>query len=324
MFFKILSSYIKDRLRILALHVIFTAIFLIVFLMFKLSIDAFITAFALTLLVEIFFASADFMHYMSIYKAVNEAKSNENLRPSIQLQASSELEELTQSLIAMQALKIKELENINKDISNKHKEHFARWSHQIKTPIFALNLLLDKENSSNKYLMKSKLIEIENYTNTALSFVRLESDTNDISIERFSVNSILRDVVRKFKLFFIEKNLYLDISDDDIVVLSDKKWLGFIVEQVLLNSIKYTEKGGINIRINENEKEIIISDTGIGILAEDIDRIFEEGYTGYNGREHKKSSGIGLSLVKKACDMLMIDVSATSKIGEGTSIRLKF
>ena len=155
----------------------------------------------------------------------------------------------------------------------------------------------------------------------ALSYVRLESEQTDYVIKQYSLDSIVKQSVRKYAPLFISKKIRLDIEDTDLIVNTDEKWLGFVIEQILSNSLKYTSSGSISISY-ETPKTLIISDTGIGIAPEDIPRIGEKGFTGYNGRTFRKSTGLGLYLCKEILTRLSHSMAISSEVGKGTTVKI--
>jgi len=152
-----------------------------------------------------------------------------------------------------------------------------------------------------------------------LTFLRLNSESTDYVIREYDLDSIIRQVVKKFAGEFISRKLKLVYEPLNVKVITDEKWLSFVIEQVLSNALKYTPAGSISITLNQ-DKSLLISDTGIGIAPEDIPRIFENGFTGYNGRTDKKASGIGLYLCKRICTKLGHTIKAESVADEGTVI----
>lgn len=202
------------------------------------------------------------------------------------------------------------------------KEYYTMWVHQIKTPIAAMRLLLQSEGEVGKEALSAELFEIEQYVEMVLSYARLESDSSDYLIDYYELDNIIRQVIRKYARLFIRKKISLNFHESEISILTDEKWLVFAVEQILSNALKYTSKGNIDIRVEKETKTLIIEDTGIGIAEEDLPRIFEQGYTGYNGRENKKSTGIGLYLVKTILDKLSHTIEIQSKPGKGTAVRI--
>lgn len=205
------------------------------------------------------------------------------------------------------------------------RNYYLMWTHQIKTPISALKLLLEKnDGSKDRFLMREELFKIEQYAEMVLTFQRLDSMASDMVLQEYELVPLLRQAVRKYSVLFINKGLSAEVPDADVKILTDEKWFSFCLEQLLSNSIKYTERGGISFAIEEGESKVCltVADTGIGIRAEDLPRIFERGFTGYNGRMDKKSTGIGLYLCKQVLERLGIGVEVQSKVGAGTKILL--
>lgn len=205
------------------------------------------------------------------------------------------------------------------------RDYFLMWTHQIKTPISGLKLLLEK-NSDDKdgFLMREELFKIEQYADMVLTFQRLDSMASDLVLQEYELVPLLKQAVRKYSVLFINKGLGVEVPTGNAKILTDRKWFSFCLEQLLSNSIKYTETGGIRFDIEEDGNRVclVLSDTGLGIRAEDLPRIFEKGFTGYNGRLDKKSSGIGLYLCKQVFDRLGIMVTVESEVGVGTRMKL--
>jgi signal transduction histidine kinase len=206
---------------------------------------------------------------------------------------------------------------------NEQMEYYTMWVHQIKTPISAMRLALQSGDLSQKNaLIDHELFKIEQYVEMALQYIKMKTLASDLVIGEYSLKEMVNQSVKKYAYSFIYKKLSIEIEDIERNVLTDSKWFTFILEQILSNGIKYTYQGGIRIYTKENS--LIIEDTGIGIRKEDMDRIFEKGYTGYNGRLDKKASGIGLYLVKKVADYLALDVKIDSQVGNGTKVMITF
>ena len=199
-------------------------------------------------------------------------------------------------------------------------DYYTMWVHQIKTPIASMHLILQKEDSENSRRLRAELFRVEQYVRMVLCFLRLDSGFTDYVIKEYKVDNIVRSAVRSLAPQFIMKRLALEYEQTDVVALTDEKWLGFVVEQVLSNAVKYTSAGSISIKCDEDR--LVISDTGIGIAAEDLPRIFDKGYTGFNGRADRKASGIGLYLCRRICDKLGHSIRAESVAGQGTTITI--
>lgn len=200
-------------------------------------------------------------------------------------------------------------------------DYYTVWAHQIKTPLAAMNLILQGAEGIDGE-MKSELLKTEQYVDMVLAYLRADSDHTDFLIRSVSLSDIVLQAVRRFSPIFIRGKISANVNVGDVSVLSDEKWLSFAVEQILTNALKYTPAGGSITVTVERGDTLVISDTGIGISPEDLPRIFEKGFTGYNGRSDKKATGIGLYLVKRVMTMLGHTVSVSSKVGEGTVVKL--
>ena len=197
-------------------------------------------------------------------------------------------------------------------------DYYTLWAHQIKTPIAAMRLLLQEEPRPE---LEGELLKIEQYVEMVLGYLRLGSDTTDYVLRDCGLDALVRQAVRKYARLFILKKISLDFQETGKTVLTDEKWLAFVVEQLLSNAIKYTPEGGC-VRVYGDGETLVIADSGIGIRPEDLPRVFEKGFTGFNGREDKKSTGIGLYLCRQVMDRLNHGISIASRPGQGTLVRL--
>lgn len=217
------------------------------------------------------------------------------------------------------------------------RDYFLMWAHQIKTPIAAMKLLLEEAGDCrNNFRMREELFKIEQYAEMVLTIQRLENIAADLVLQEYALAPLLRQAVRKYSVLFINKGLQVEVPEEECRVLTDEKWFAFCLEQILSNAIKYTEKGKVTLGITwqnvprepseeggqENCVILYIEDTGMGIRTEDLPRIFDKGFTGYNGRVDKRATGIGLYLCKRICRQLGITISVGSRFGEGTRVEL--
>ena len=200
-------------------------------------------------------------------------------------------------------------------------EYYTVWAHQIKTPIAAIRLALQNEDTPLSRRLTGEVGRVEQYVQMALTYLRLGSDSSDYGIRSCALDDIVRPAVRRFAGEFIQRKIQLNYQMLNYTVITDEKWLGFVVEQVLSNALKYTPQGSVSIYM-EPEGVLCIRDTGIGIAPEDLPRVFEKGYTGYNGRSHRKASGLGLYLCREILTRLGHSVSAESQVDHGTTIRI--
>lgn len=200
-------------------------------------------------------------------------------------------------------------------------DYYTTWVHQIKTPIASMRLRLQAEDSRTARALTEDLFRIEQYVEMVLTYLRLGSESTDYVFREIELDGVIKGCLRKFASQFIGRSLSLSYEGTEQTVVTDEKWLAFVLEQLLSNALKYTAEGGITIEVSEKQV-LSIRDTGFGITPEDLPRIFEKGYTGFRGREDKHASGIGLFLCKKICDNLGVKIWAESKLGEGTTMYL--
>ena len=234
-----------------------------------------------------------------------------------------QLEEDYQQIIAKLRDEAKQTASHAAEEYNNMIDYYTVWAHQIKTPIAAMRLSLQSEDTETARKLTADLNRIEEYVEMVLTFLRLDSDSTDYLIREYDLDDIIRTAARKYAREFILKKLTLDYKPVKYTILTDEKWLTFVIEQIISNAVKYTSEGGVSIRMDE-PGVLRIEDSGIGISAEDLPRIFENGYTGFNGREDRRASGIGLYLCKRITDNLGHTISAESQLGRGTTIILDF
>lgn len=200
-------------------------------------------------------------------------------------------------------------------------DYYTLWTHQIKTPIAAMQLMLDS-GEPDIALLKAELFKIERYTEMALGYIRLESMSDDMVLNDCDIHSVAASALRSYFPLFSTKKLSLDFEEFTLHAVTDEKWMSFVIGQLLSNSIKYTRKGGISIYAKG--KVLYISDTGSGIAQDDLPRIFERGFTGYNGRMDKKATGLGLYLCRKITAKLGHTLAVSSEKGKGTVVSVDF
>ena len=191
------------------------------------------------------------------------------------------------------------------------------WSHQMKVPLSALSLMAQTDQLDRQEV-RQQLLRLENYLDTLLTYLKFSQHKDDFRFEALSARSLVVDLVKKYRVSCLAKELSVEVSGD-WQLKSDKKWLSFAISQILDNAIKYSKRGG-HIQVQLDEDGIQIADTGMGILPEDLPRLFEEGFTGYNGHEHKKATGLGLYMTKQVLDKLDLAIRVHSQVEEGTQV----
>ena len=231
-------------------------------------------------------------------------------------------------VLLFEKLALLEMDKKNRAIEEREKlndlmDYYTLWAHQIKTPIAASSLLVGEiEDKKVKNQLEQELFKIESYVNIVLQYLRLESFHEDLVLKKENVEDLVKEIVKKYAIFFIQKGLSLNLHDLDRTIITDKKWFVVILEQVLSNSLKYTSQGGIEIYFQEDT--LYIKDSGLGIQDADLLRVFERGISGYNGRLTQQSSGLGLYLSKKIADELGHQICIASQVGQGTTVMISF
>lgn len=320
-FFSVIRGYIKQNIKVIFLFIVFALVFGIVFSLYDLEIEAIYYSVMLCSFIGLIYICINFINYykkhIQLYKLQNEISiSLENL-PSPKTLMEEDYTNLILTLNKEYKTYISKSDIAKSDMI----DYYTMWVHQIKTPISAMKLLIQTSESEISSDLSSELFKIEQYVEMVLSYIRLGSNENDFVIKEYDLDNIVRQAIRKYAPLFIRKKINLDFQPTTYKVLTDEKWLVFVIEQLLSNAIKYTNKGKISIYPLENKK-LVIEDTGIGISKEDIPRIFDKGFTGYNGRTDKKATGLGLYLCKNILDKLSHKISIESEVGVKTKVIL--
>lgn len=341
---KLFSKWFKDQVKYIALCLIFAIVFIITTLQYRINIEPVLYSLLICIFLGCCCLIYSFFHYKKQYNALYETYLNMDTALSSLPEPSNYMEELYGELLRELFDNRGVLFSKMKKQEQESKDYYTVWIHQIKTPIAALHLLLQTDESKkNTILMKQELFKVEQYAEMALYYLRLQHMSFDMLLKECNLYEIVKQSVKKYSVDFIGKKLALNFQEFEGVVVSDEKWLGFVIEQILSNCIKYTAKGGISIEyidsnhntnrddklkyaygVTSSDSVLCISDTGIGIKKEDLPRIFEKGFTGYNGRMDKKSTGIGLYLCKQVINKLGFDISVASEVGKGTMFQIHF
>ena len=223
------------------------------------------------------------------------------------------------------------LENVNKYkyMTEDYKEYIELWIHEIKIPIATSKMVIENNKNAITKSIDEELDKVENYIEQALFYARSNTVEKDYYIRKVVLKEIINESIKKNKSSLIQEKISIDIHDLEIEVNTDNKWIVFILNQIIQNSIKYRKKENsvIEIYANQGKENVIlyIKDNGIGIKQGEITRVFEKGFTGTNGRlSNKKSTGIGLYLCKKLCNKLGIGIELNSVQNEGTEVKLVF
>lgn len=313
-----LLSYLKRQYKLLLLLAGVAIVFAAVFSLYDLPVEAVAYAAVLCLCLGLPLFAVAYVSFVRRHKELQRLQSAVEEMVLPLPPPKGLLEEDYQALLQTVCNRRAQLESAYRNQVQDMTDYYTLWAHQIKTPIAAMRLLLQEQARPE---LDVELVKIEQYVEMVLSYLRLDSETTDYVLRDVSLDDILRQAVRKFAKLFILKKITLDLQETGRTVLTDEKWLLFVVEQLLSNALKYTPEGG-SIRIYSDGETLVVSDTGIGIREEDLPRVFEKGFTGFNGREDRKSTGIGLYLSRRILQKLGHGISITSRPGKGTRVRL--
>lgn len=322
-----LSEYIKDKIN----YILAFAIYIIIISTYLKAISlTYSTIFIVIFITLTFFILAFLISYYKTNKYLKNIEKTMDKLPEKYLiteiwQKPRGAEKLAYYKILKRANKSM-LENVT-DIKEKqkdYKEYIESWVHEIKIPITSAKLLC----ANNKTVITNKIDEdieeVNNYVEQALFYARMDQVSNDFMIREISLNEVIKNVLARNKKIMIQNNMKVELKDVNIKCYTDEKWLEFILNQIITNSIKYINDNNSVVKITgiQNKENIIlkIKDNGIGIKKSEIDRIFDKGFTGTNGRNQTKSTGIGLYLCKRLCEGIGMEINANSKENEYTEI----
>lgn len=318
---KLFGLYLKQRWGVFCAFILFFITFFITFYLYHLPVKAVIYPFMLCTIVGMVMIIVDFIRvskkHISLSKLKGVSAPLISELPKSPLIECRDYQDIIRSLKEQQ----RDLQTEMTKGYNETVEYYTVWAHQIKTPIAAMKLNLQNEDTPLSRRLSSDLFRIEQYVEMALTFLRLSSPSTDYVLKEYDLDSVIKQAVRKFSGEFINRKISLDYKPISTSVITDEKWLSFCLGQIISNALKYTREGSVKIYL-ETPKTLCIEDTGIGIAPEDLPRVFEKGYTGYNGRTDKSASGIGLYLCRSILERLGHKITASSVVGQGTVISI--
>jgi signal transduction histidine kinase len=318
-----LFSYFKLRLGGIILLALFSAVFALVFSLYNLPVEPVGYAVVLCGNLGVIFLAVDFFRLYKKHKLLVNLKNCITLDIDKLPEPKNIIDEDYQELLT--AINKKNLKAVYDAEVNRSNlvDYYTLWAHQIKTPIAAMRLILQSEESEQNSELSMELFKIEQYVELVLQYLRVESMSSDLLLKKYSLDDIVKQAVRKYARMFIRKKIKLNFEKLGCEVLTDEKWFVFVIEQLLSNALKYTKEGTIAIYMDSStEKTLVIEDTGMGIKEEDLTRIFERGFTGYNGRWDKKSTGLGLYLCRQILSKLSHSITIESEVDKGTKVRI--
>lgn len=320
---KLFIRYLRQKLPTILLVLIFFVIFSVSFLLYRLPIEAVLYPSALCFIFGLSYMFYDFSKIKRLHKSLQDiAKLTAGMINSLP-DAKTIAEDDYQAIIGALKTEVYKLETTASEKYAEMSDYYTIWAHQIKTPIASMNLMLQGVDSQLSRRLSGELFRIEQYVEMVLAFVRLDSNSTDYVFKSCNIDGVIRQSVKIFAHDFIYRKISLDFRETGLKAVTDEKWLGFVIDQLISNSLKYTKDGTVSIYLKAPDI-LCIQDTGMGIAPEDLPRVFDKGYTGYNGRKDKKASGLGLYLCKKICSRLGHKIYIESKPGEGTCVMIDF
>lgn len=269
----------------------------------------------------VLFFCFDYYHHRKRIKILTYLYHQDQIHLSDLPLSQNIIEDLYQNILVKIETVNHHLETTNDQNYQDMKDYFTLWVHQIKIPLSALRLMIQSGHIDTQELLIQTL-KIEQYVDMVLHYIKVNHMSSDLSLQYASLEKIIHDVIQKQATFFIHKKIKLVLDSIDLQILTDEKWISFVLEQILSNALKYTKEGFIHIYVKD--ETLYIQDSGIGIQAEDLPRVTEKGYTGYNGRLDKKASGIGLYLCQKIIDHLGYTMHIDSTVKVGTCVSINF
>lgn len=314
----ILRQYLKDRRKVLCVFGIFVICFFFLYFLYDVRLEpAFYTLFLMMLFALPFIVQDIRRYYKTISKIAKIAHSD--FADNIDLPAANGLvEQCYQAKIKSIVQAWKADRAAWRKAAAERDDYYTLWTHQIKTPLYSMDLMLQTQDMAPQK-WRIELMKVSQYVEMALKYLQLENQSADVFLSQIPALPLVQEAVKKYSGMFIAKRLRVKLKDLDGCILTDQKWFSFMLEQLISNAVKYTEQGGVTIS-QPSPSQICVSDTGIGISDSDLPLIFEKGYSGFNGRIQKKSSGCGLYLCKKIAKLLGCSLSVTSKIKHGTTV----
>jgi len=315
----LVASFLREKLGAFLLCALTAGLFLLIGSLSHMDMSPLWYALMLCGLVIIPTAILSLSRYIRKFRQAEQCLYHLDTLPQGLPDSKSRLETLYQEIIERQGeLRLQEKNEQNRKLKERE-DYYTLWMHQIKTPIAAMRLLMQIGVTPEDGQWEEELFKTERYVEMALHYLRLESNTDDLQLCRQDLYTLVKKAVKKYAVMFIHKKISLDLSPFDAQVLTDEKWFLVLLEQILSNAVKYTDKGIIRIFVQDGSM-LAIADSGIGISKEDLPRVFERGYTGHNGRADQRATGIGLYLAREVAKRLSHKITIQSEPGRGTTV----
>ncbi|MBU3216115.1 sensor histidine kinase [Clostridium estertheticum] len=327
-----IGEFIKEKMVIIIsnmlLFIILSAIMMIII---KVNFIIILFIFCIWFLPLISYMTLEFIKFKNYYDEINNLLENldkKYLLPVVIKEANFIQAKKLNSILKEISRDMHENVKYYKDIQVEYREYIETWVHEIKTPIASAKLIIENNRDEVTNKIDFQMDRIEGFVEQVLYYSRGDDVSKDYIIKQINLDNVVRHVVKRNYRDFIHKKIKLDIKDINEIVYSDKKWIEFIINQIIGNSIKYTSSKEPMISIysikKANSVMLTIEDNGVGIIDKDINRVFEKGFTGENGRKFSKSTGMGLYLCEKLCSKLGLKITIDSEENKGTKVTLIF
>ena len=320
MLMKLFLSYLRARLSFCVALALFALIFYSVLRLYALPAEAVLYACGLCVLCGAAFLAVGFARYLKKHRALDTLSRSLDVSLDALPNTANRVEADYQALLKQACSSAREQAARSARQRADLEEYFTLWAHQIKTPIAAMQLMLQDSDSELSRSLQPELFRIRSYVDMALNYARLDSEVTDFVIRECPVDAVVRQALRNYAPMFIRKRIALELSPISFRALTDEKWLCFAIEQVLSNAVKYTDGGTVSVYMEG--ATLVIRDTGVGIAPEDLPRVFDRSFTGLNGRADKQATGIGLYLTRRILNRLGHGIAIESQPGIGTTGRI--
>lgn len=315
-----LWGYIRSKAGLMALLALCAGLFALVLSLYDLPAEAAGYGALLCLAAVLIFAAADLGRWRRRMAALESIRGQAALALYLLPEPVGDVERTYQELL--QELDEERRAAVSASDARRREtiDYYTMWVHQIKTPIAAMGLMLQGDESERGREMAAELFRVERYVELVLSYLRLGGESTDYLIREYPLDPILRNAARKYAPLFIRGKVSLDLRETGLRALTDEKWLQLVVEQLLSNAVKYAPRG--HVKVWSEGERLFIEDDGVGIAREDLPRVFDRGFTGCNGRMDKRSTGIGLYLSRQVCRRLGHTLTIDSELGRGTRVTI--
>ncbi|EJE7235962.1 sensor histidine kinase [Clostridium botulinum] len=326
-----IGEFIKDKMVVIICNMLIFIVIAAIMAAIKVSLIIILSAFCVWFLPLVSYMSLEFIKYKNYYDEVDsilENLDNKYLLPEIIREANFIEGEKLNSILKEISRDMHENVKYYKDMQEDYREYIETWVHEIKTPIASTKLIIENNRNEVTNKIDFQMDRIEGFVEQVLYYSRSNNVSKDYIIKQINLDLVVRNVIKRNYRDFIHKKIKLDIKDIDEIVHSDGKWVEFIINQIIVNSIKYSNSKEPMISIysikKANSVMLTIEDNGAGIIDKDINRVFEKGFTGENGRKFSKSTGMGLYLCEKLCSKLGLKIIIVSEVNKGTKVTLIF